>query len=199
NMQIKLLRVLQDKEVCMVGSSRTRKVDVRIVASTNKDLYALVKKGLFRQDLFFRVNVLAIELPPLRSRGDDILMLIRHFSERLAEEMGKPVPAFSSQTLQVLQNYHWPGNVRELQNVLQRLIVLTDGDIVETPDLPQLLRFSVCKEEDFTRTLADVEARYIRNVLASVKGNRTRAAAVLGIDRKTLRKKLQKSSQYVKV
>ncbi|HNQ46667.1 MAG TPA: sigma-54 dependent transcriptional regulator [Syntrophorhabdus sp.] len=199
NMQIKLLRVLQDKEVCMVGSSRTRKVDVRIVASTNKDLYALVKKGLFRQDLFFRVNVLAIELPPLRSRGDDILMLIRHFSERLAEEMGKPVPAFSSQTLQVLQNYHWPGNVRELQNVLQRLIVLTDGDIVETPDLPQLLRFSVCKEEDFTRTLADVEARYIRNVLASVKGNRTRAAAVLGIDRKTLRKKLQKSSQSVKV
>lgn len=199
NMQIKLLRVLQEKEVCMVGSSRARKVDVRILASTNKDLHALVKKGLFREDLFFRVNVLAIEVPPLRDRGDDILLLIRHFSERLADEMGKPAPAFSVQTLQALQNYHWPGNVRELQNVLQRLIVLTDGDVVETPDLPQLLRFSVSRKEAFTRTLADVEARYISNVLASVGGNRTRAAAVLGIDRKTLRKKLQKNGLPVEV
>lgn len=199
SMQIKLLRVLQDKEVCMVGSSRTRKVDVRILASTNKVLHALVKKGLFREDLFFRVNVLAIELPPLRDRGDDILLLIRHFSERLAEEIGKPAPVFSLQTLRALQNYHWPGNVRELQNVLQRLIVLTDGDVVEAPDLPQLLRFSVSKEEGFTHTLADMEGRYIRNVLASVGGNRTRAADILGIDRKTLRKKLQKSDPTVEL
>ena len=183
----------------MVGSSRTRKVDVRILASTNKVLHTLVKKGLFREDLFFRVNVLAIELPPLRDRGDDILLLIRHFSERLAEEIGKPTPVFSLQTLRALQNYHWPGNVRELQNVLQRLIVLTDGDVVEAPDLPQLLRFSVSKEEGFTHTLADMEGRYIRNVLASVGGNRTRAADILGIDRKTLRKKLQKSDPTVEL
>lgn len=191
NMQIKLLRVLQDKEVCMVGSSRTRKVDVRILASTNKDLYTLVRKGLFRHDLFYRINVITIDLPPLRERGNDILLLINYFSRKFSDELERPVPRLSDHALQALQRYHWPGNVRELQNVLQRLIVLTDGDVVEAPDLPQLIRFSASKEEDLRQTLADVEVRYIQNVLASVGGNRTQAAAILGIDRKTLRKKLQ--------
>ena len=191
SMQVKLLRVLQDREVVMVGSTRPRKVDARILASTNKDLAGLVKKGFFREDLFFRVHVITIDLPPLRERGEDLLLLIHHFTTRFAEELGKPVPQFSDQALQVLRNYHWPGNVRELENVIQRLIVMTDGGLIEVPDLPSLMRFSALQEVGFHRTLAEVEEEYIRNVLASVNGNKTRAAKVLGIDRKTLREKLK--------
>jgi DNA-binding NtrC family response regulator len=191
SMQVKLLRVLQDKEVCMVGSTRPRKVDVRILASTNKDLTALVKKGIFRDDLFFRINVITIDLPPLRERGEDLLLLIHHFTARFAEELGKSVPQFSDQALQVLRNYHWPGNVRELENVIQRLVVMTDESLIEVPDLPSLMRFSALREAGFHRTLAEVEEEYIRNVLASVNGNKTRAAKILGIDRKTLREKLK--------
>ncbi len=192
--QVKLLRVLQDKEICMVGSSRPRKVDVRIVASTNKDLLGLIGKGMFREDLFFRVNVITIDLPPLRQRGNDIQLLISHFSKKFADEMGKKAPAFSPRALQALQDYHWPGNVRELENVIQRMIVLMDDDVVDVPDLPPLMRFSASREGDLGRTLAEVEARYIRNVLASVDGNRTRASEILGIDRKTLRKKLHNTA-----
>jgi len=191
SMQVKLLRVLQDKEVCMVGSSRPRKVDVRILASTNKDLSNLVKKGLFREDLFFRINVITIGIAPLRERGDDILLLTQHFATKFAEKMGKPTPRFSDNALQVLRNYHWPGNVRELENVIQRLVVMTDGDLIEVPDLPSLMRFSALRETGLNRTLAEVEAEYVRNVLASVEGNKTRAAKILGIDRKTLREKLK--------
>lgn len=192
SMQVKLLRVLQDKEVCMVGSSRSRRVDVRILASTNKDLSGLTQKGLFREDLFFRINVIKIEIPPLRERGDDILLLTRFFTNKFAEELGKPALLFSDHALQVLKNYHWPGNVRELENVIQRLVVMTDGDFIEVPDLPSLMRFSALRENGFNRTLAVVEFDYIQNVLTSVAGNKTRAAEILGIDRKTLRDKLNK-------
>jgi two-component system response regulator HydG len=191
SMQVKLLRVLQDKEVCMVGSTRSRKVDVRILASTNKDLLHLVKNGGFRDDLFFRLNVITIDIPPLRKRGNDILLLAHHFVKQFSEESGKPTPRFSDEALQVLRNYHWPGNVRELENVIQRLVVMTDGTLIEVPDLPSLMRFSALRGEGFNRTLAEVETEYIRNVLASVEGNKTRAAEILGIDRKTLREKLK--------
>jgi DNA-binding NtrC family response regulator len=191
SMQVKLLRVLQDKEVCMVGSTRSRRVDVRILASTNKDLYSLVKKGVFREDLFFRINVITIEIPPLRERGDDILLLTQYFTNKFAEELGKPTLRFSDNALQVLKNYHWPGNVRELENVIQRLVLMTDGNLIEVPDLPSLMRFSALRETGLHRTLTEVEAEYIRNVLASVDGNKTRAAEILGIDRKTLREKLK--------
>ncbi len=192
--QVKLLRVLQEKEVCMVGSSRGRRVDIRILAATNKDLLGLVKKGVFREDLYFRLNVLTIDVPPLRSRGNDVLILIRHFAQKYAREMARPVPEFSPQALQVLRNYHWPGNVRELENVVQRLVVMNEAATIEVPDLPSLMRFSGLQNASYDRTLAEVETEYIRNVLASVNGNRTRAASILGIDRKTLREKL-KSSQ----
>jgi DNA-binding NtrC family response regulator len=192
SMQVKLLRVLQDKEVIMVGSTRPRKVDVRILASTNKDLTTLVKKGLFREDLFFRINVITIDLPPLRDRGEDLLLLIQHFTKQFTKELGKPIPQFSDQALQVLKNYHWPGNVRELENVIQRLVLMTDGGLIEIPDLPSLMRFSALRETGFHRPLAEVEAEYIRNVLASVGGNKTKAAEILGIDRKTLRERLNK-------
>jgi DNA-binding NtrC family response regulator len=191
SMQVKLLRVLQDKEICMVGARRTRKVDVRILAATNKDLLSLVKKGAFREDLFFRLNVITIPVPPLRQRGNDILLLAHHFATKFAEELGKPTPRFSDSALQVLRNYYWPGNVRELENVIQRLMVMTDGDVMEVPDMPPLMRFSALRETGLNRTLAEVEAEYIRNVLASVDGNKTQAARILGIDRKTLREKLR--------
>jgi DNA-binding NtrC family response regulator len=190
SMQVKLLRVLQDKEVCMVGANRTSKVNVRIIAATNKDLFSLVKKETFREDLYFRLNVISIDIPPLRDRGDDILLLINHFSSKFAGECGKPTPIFTDKALKVLMNYNWPGNVRELENVIQRLIIMSEGDLIEVPDLPSLMRFSALDETGFNRTLAEVEAEYIRNVLASVSGNKSQAAKILGIDRKTLRNKL---------
>ena len=192
SMQVKLLRVLQDKEVYMVGSTRSRKVDVRILASTNKDLLNLMKKGLFREDLFFRLNVITIDIPPLRERGEDIFLLTQYFATKFAEELGKPKLRFSENAMSVLRNYHWPGNVRELENVVQRLVVMTEGDLIEVPDLPSLMRFSALQKTGLNRTLSEVEAEYIRNVLTSVGGNKTRAAEILGIDRKTLREKLSK-------
>lgn len=189
-MQVKLLRVLQEKEICMVGSSRARKVDVRILAATNKDLPTLVKKGLFRKDLFYRLNVLTIAMPPLRERGDDILLLASHFINRYTSEFNRPETLFSEEALRVLRNYDWPGNVRELENVIQRLILMTEHNLIDVPDLPRLMRFSAPGRLPLNRTLEEVEREYIQSVLASVEGNKTRAAEILGIDRKTLRSKL---------
>jgi two-component system, NtrC family, response regulator HydG len=191
-MQVKLLRALQEKEVYMVGSTRPHQVDVRVLAASNKNLVALVEKEAFREDLYYRLNVIPINLPPLRDRGDDILLLIRHFSAMFAAQAERPVPSFTGAALSVLRAYHWPGNVRELQNVIHRLVVMVDGDEIDVPDLPDLMRVTVPRQGSFTRTLADVEAEYIRNVVESVDGNKTRAAEILGIDRKTLREKLKK-------
>jgi DNA-binding NtrC family response regulator len=191
SMQVKLLRVLQDKEVCMVGDTRPRRVDVRIVVATNKDLAGLVKKGTFREDLFFRLSVINIAIPPLRQRGDDVLLLAHYFSRKFAAENGKQIPQFTDSALTLLRRYDWPGNVRELENVVQRLVLMSDSMIIDAPDLPPNMRFSVSKTGGFTRTLAEIEAEYIQNVLASAGGNKTRAAEILGIDRKTLREKLK--------
>ena len=117
--------------------------------------------------------------------------MIRHFAAKFAKELGKAEPQFSEQALQVLRHYHWPGNVRELENVVQRLVVMTDNDPIDVADLPSLMRFSALRGIGLHRTLAEVEAEHTRNVLASVEGNRTRAAEILGIDRKTLREKLK--------
>jgi len=191
SMQVKLLRVLQDKEVCMVGDTRPRKVDVRILVATNKDLATMVKKGAFREDLFFRLSVLNIAIPPLRQRGDDILLLTRHYAAKFANEAGRTVPQFTDSSLTLLRRYDWPGNVRELENVMQRLVLMNDNDIIDAPDLPPNMRFSVSKDASLTKTLAEIEAEYIQNVLASVGGNKTKAAEILGIDRKTLREKIK--------
>jgi len=191
-MQVKLLRVLQEKEVCMVGSNRTRKVNVRILAATNKDLLGLVRKGTFREDLYYRLNVIEISLPPLRDRGDDILLLASRFSHRFSNEADKPLPRFSHKSLEALRHYNWPGNVRELENVIQRLLVMTESDRIEVQDLPSLMRGSGLSGVSLDRSLEEVELDYIRNVLASVNGNKTRAAQILGIDRKTLREKIKK-------
>jgi DNA-binding NtrC family response regulator len=190
--QVKLLRVLQEREVCMVGSTRARKVDVRILAATNKILLNLVRKGNFREDLYYRLNVIEIAIPPLQDRQDDILPLARHFARKYAEELEKPEPRFSKKALELIRNYAWPGNVRELQNVMNRLVVMTDSGVIDVPDLPALMRSSRVRDTGLHRTLPEVETDHIRNVLASVGGNRTRAAEILGIDRKTLRAKLKK-------
>jgi DNA-binding NtrC family response regulator len=190
SMQVKLLRVLQEKEVFMLGSRRPRKVDVRILAASNKDLQTLVKKGILREDLFFRINVLPLEVPPLRKRGDDVLILARHFATRFAREIERPAPEFTDGALRVLRDYDWPGNVRELENVIQRLVVMLEENVVDVSDLPALMRFSAPTGSGPYRMLAEVEAEHVRNVLAAVHGNKTRAAEILGIDRKTLRDKL---------
>ncbi len=193
NMQVKLLRVLQDKEVCMVGSSRGRKIDTRIISSTNQDLQYLIKKGLFREDLFFRLNVINIELPPLRERGDDILLLAHYFTGKFSKEMEKKPLEFTDKALKALKTYHWPGNVRELENLIKRLMVMTEGNLIDINDLPSLMRFSVPRASNLNRTLAAVETDYIRSVLLSVGGNKSKAAQILGIARATLREKLKEN------
>ncbi|MCK9459828.1 MAG: sigma-54 dependent transcriptional regulator [Proteobacteria bacterium] len=191
-MQVKLLRVLQDKEVCMVGSTRAQPVDARILAATNKDLAAMGQRGLFREDLYYRLNVVSIELPPLRERGDDVLLLTNHFIAKYAADAERPVPRFTDAALNLLRRNHWSGNVRALENVIQNLLVMADGDVIDVPDFPPLMRCAGFRESGLDRSLAEVEAEHIRGVLASVDGNKTRAAEILGIDRKTLREKLRR-------
>jgi transcriptional regulator with PAS, ATPase and Fis domain len=193
HMQVKLLRVLQEKEVMLVGSRKALHVDVRIIAATNKDLNELVRKGLFREDLFYRLNVLTIDIPPLRERVNDIILLTTHFLEKYSKEIDKSKQNLSPDALMVLMNYNWPGNVRELENVVQRLVLLSDENIIDVPDLPSLMRFSALSGTGFRRTLAEIEREYIQNVLESVQGNKSQAAKILGIDRKTLRQKLPES------
>ena len=190
-MQAKLLKVIQDREVCMAGSSKPRAVDVRIMAATRKDLAGLVEGKTFREDLRSRLNGLTIAVPPLRDRGDDVLLLARHFVAGFSKEHGKSLPAISEKALSCFKNYLWPGNVRELENLCHRLVVVTEGDRIDVSDLPSFMRFSAMREAGLNRPLAQVEAEYIRNVLASVGGNKTRAAEILRIDRKTLREKLK--------
>jgi len=193
SMQVKLLRVLQDKEVCLVGARQHQKVDVRIIAATNKDLLTLVKKDEFREDLYYRLNVITIGIPPLRDRVGDILLLVQSFFAKFAKELGKPAPQLSEKALKVLEEYDWPGNVRELENIVQRLVVMSDGGVIDVPDLPSLMRFSAVRGISSRRTLAEAEADHILSVLASVDGNKTQAAKILGITRKTLREKLNKA------
>lgn len=189
--QAKLLRVLQDREVYMLGSSRPLKVDARVMAATNRNLGRLVAQGGFREDLFYRIHVLTIELPPLRERGGDALLLLNHFSEKYSREVGKPRLRFSDAALRTLLRYHWPGNVRELQNLVQRLIVMQESPLVEVPDLPSPMRTGLAAGAAAT-SLAQMEVNHIRMVLAGVGGNKSEAARLLGIDRKTLREKVRK-------
>lgn len=189
-LQMKLLRVLQEREFYMVGSSKPTKVDVRVLAATNKDLSALVKLGKFREDLFYRLNIISIDLPPLRDRGDDILELINWFSSKFANEFSKKIPVYDDGALELLHNYRWPGNVRELENVIQRLIVLNDDSKIKKSDLPDYMKTNPKEKTDLTKTLRQVELEHILKVLEFTKGNKSKAAEILGIDRKTLRSKI---------
>lgn len=195
SMQSKLLRVLQSKEFCKVGSSAARTVDTRIMAASHKNLKKLVEEGSFREDLFYRLNVVDIPVPPLAERGDDILILVSAFLDRFSKAMQRPVPSMTDEALQALRNYSWPGNVRELENLIQRLLVIVENDTIRVNDLPPNMRFSLPVEGRMDRTLAEVEREHILNVLVMANNNKTRAAEILGINRKTLREKLKRVSE----
>jgi len=191
-MQGKLLRVIENKERQIVGSSRVQKINTRIITATNKDLIFMVQKGLFREDLYYRLVVIDIVVPPLRERKEDILTLAHHFMNKFIKELRRDPPRFTDGALEALKNYRWPGNVRELENLIQRLLVIVGRPVIDVADLPSYMRFQMEHRVDPMRTLADMEAEHIRSVLQLTGGNKTRAANILGIDRKTLREKLKK-------
>ncbi len=190
NMQVKLLRVLEDQKVYMVGSQKERQVDVRVIAASNKNLMDMVKQNAFREDLYYRLNVINIDLPPLRERGDDVVLLANFFLRKHSRQLKRNPPAFSDEALQVLKRYDWPGNVRELENLMQRLVIMVDRFTIEKSDLPSFMKAGHSITKGFERTLEEVEKEYIQDVLNYVNGNKTKAANILGIDRKTLRRKL---------
>jgi DNA-binding NtrC family response regulator len=196
SMQVKLLRVIQEKEVTLVGSRKPIPVDIRIIAASNKNLKRLAESGAFREDLYYRLNIVTIDIPPLRERKDDIIYLVNHFSSRYAREAGKNAPHFADETLQLLLSYDFPGNVRELENIIQRLIVVTDSEVIYPSALPSYMRSVAVKAagKEF-KSLAEVEREYLAEVTAATRGNLTKAAAILGIDRKTLRTKLKQSAK----
>ncbi len=191
-MQVKLLRVLQEKEFYMVGSKKSHKVNVRVVAATNVDLMQLVKQGRFREDLYYRLNIISIDLPPLRDRGDDILLLTNFFLTRYERELGRKAMKFTPKALRALREYAWPGNVRELQSLVHRLVIMADDAVIDVPDLPESFRYSAMRSRGLNRRLEEVEREYILDVFAANHQNISRTAEMLGIDRKTLRERLRK-------
>ncbi|HVJ92402.1 MAG TPA: sigma-54 dependent transcriptional regulator [Labilithrix sp.] len=198
-MQAKLLRALEERSVRPVGGTSETAFDARLVAATNRDLESLVEGGRFREDLYYRINVVHVDLPPLRARGNDVLVLAQHFVAKLAEPMGKKVRGFSSAVAERLLSYSWPGNVRELQNCIERAIALARFEELIVEDLPPKVRdykpsFIVVATEDPTDlvTMEEVERRYIQRVMEAVGQNKTQAAKVLGFDRTTLYRKLER-------
>ncbi len=190
-MQAKLLRVLQEHEIKRVGGTETIKIDVRIIAATNKNLEELVTEKKFREDLFYRLNVVTIHLPPLRERPEDIPLLAEHFLSKFALENNKPIPQLSKEALDLLLLYRWPGNVRELENVIERAVTLSQRPLILPEDLPRRLRL----EQEFSMPpnllptkipLSELEKLYIKKVLEETGGNKKKAAEILGIDRRTL-------------
>ncbi|MBQ7607635.1 MAG: sigma-54-dependent Fis family transcriptional regulator [Desulfovibrionaceae bacterium] len=149
SLQVKILRVLQEKEIERVGGTGVKKVDVRIVAATNRDLEQEVKLGRFREDLYYRLNVIPIHLPPLRERGKDVILLSKHFLKKFCEKKGRPLLKLSRDTVLILEGYRWPGNVRELENFMERLSILTDGNVVTPKDLPDKILKDIGDLEEF--------------------------------------------------
>jgi DNA-binding NtrC family response regulator len=198
-LQPKLLRALQERVVRPVGGDTEVPFDARIVAATNRDLELAVEEGRFREDLYYRLNVIGVELPPLRARGNDVLSLSQRFLEQFAARTGKRVVGLSPAAAQRLLAYGWPGNVRELQNCIERAVALTSFEQLTVDDLPERVRNysqpkAVPENTDPSElvTLEELERRYIHRVLEAVGGSRTLAARVLGVDRKTLYRKLER-------
>jgi two-component system, NtrC family, response regulator HydG len=200
-MQAKLLRVLQEKEIQRVGGEEILKVDVRIVAATNRDLEAEVAAGRFREDLFYRLNVMAINIPQLKDRRDDIPLLAHHFLEKYAEKNRKSAKGFAPMAMDMLLKYHWPGNVRELENAVERAVVLMTGDHITEKQLPLAIVQSYPDQQDLetatplatdgNRSLEEIEKEAILATLDAAGGNKSETARRLGITRKTLHNKLK--------
>ena len=192
NVQAKLLRAIQEKEIFKVGSNQAIQIDIRIIAATNADLREEVKEGRFREDLFYRLGVVPIHLPPLRERKSDIPLLVNYFIDKLNKKRRKSVQKISQPVMQALTNYDWPGNIRELENAIERAIVLTDNDTIEPKDL---YYYGLLTEEASTFkeiTLNEMEKQHITNMLALHHGHKIKTAQALGINRKTLRLKMKK-------
>jgi two-component system response regulator AtoC len=198
-MQAQLLRTLQDGEVRPVGSSESIQVDVRLVCATNRDLEAEVKAGRFREDLYFRINVVTVKLPPLRDRAGDIPILVAHFLAKVARREGRAEASISREALDLLCRYPWPGNVRELENAIERAVAVAKGNVVLPSDLPADVSGGAPPPPagiiDDRPTLAELERRYIALVLAECSGNKKKAAERLGIDRRTLYRALERSGE----
>ncbi|MGB5221897.1 MAG: sigma-54 dependent transcriptional regulator [Polyangiales bacterium] len=198
-MQPTLLRVLQERRLRPVGGSTEISFDTRILAATNRDLESDVEEGRFREDLFYRLNVVEIHVPPLRTRGNDILQLAQHFVDVLSKRMGKPVEGITAEAAKKLLDYDWPGNVRELENAIERAVTLTRFDRITVEDLPERIgayqstRINpIDVDAEQVLPLEELEKRYIERVLKVVGGNKTRAARLLGLDRRTLYRKLER-------
>jgi transcriptional regulator with GAF, ATPase, and Fis domain len=213
-LQVKLLRVLQERKVDPVGSTRSVDIDVRVVAATNKDLAEEVKAGRFREDLFYRLQVVPVELPALRERDCDARLLAQHFLKRQAVELGRQQLRFSEAALSFITTYKWPGNVRELENLVERVAILTDGDTIEPADLPEYL----CEASrsvstaihtvdvdlpvsgvDFNFLIEDYENKLIAQALLQTQGNKKAAAKLLGLNRTTLVEKIKKKGLEGKI
>ena len=209
NMQVKLLRVLQEFEFEAVGGAKTHRVDTRVVLATNEDLEQAVADGSFRQDLFYRINVISLEVPALRQRRDDVVLLAQHFLDSVAQETGRQIRGFTPEALEALRNYHWPGNVRELQNVVERAVLLGKHDEVTWEDLPAHVVSGVrpitmavsprgvdpvgsALGKTLKEALEGPERAIIREVLEANDWNRNETAEQLGINRTTLYKKMKR-------
>jgi two-component system response regulator AtoC len=198
NSQAKFLRVLQERVFRRVGGTRDIKVDLRVITASNRPLEVRVKEGLFREDLFYRLNVIPIHIPPLRERRDDIMPLARHFLTESNVRSHKAIKGFTPETERLIFSYPWPGNVRELRNLIERLVILGTSDHIEPQHLPIQFASQAVEvprqmgSQEF-RTLAEVERAYINQVMQRVEANKSKAAKILGISRQTLRKKLMEA------
>src|SRR6266704_4154766 len=190
--QLMLLRFLQERRFERVGGEDTLEVDVRVIAATNKNLQEGMEKGSFRNDLFYRLNVIPIHIPPLRERVEDIPILGMEFLEIVAKKVNKPMRGFSSEALEAMTRYAWPGNVRELENVVERTVVLTKGDLIDLRDLPPNLKDGSVRGGEVKLSLYENERLYILKTLAECNWNKKLAASVLGINRSSLYSKLKK-------
>ncbi|MGM0431808.1 MAG: sigma-54-dependent transcriptional regulator [Spirochaetota bacterium] len=194
SLQIKILRVLQERSFERVGGEKTLHVDTRIISATNKDLQAEIRAGNFREDLFYRLNVVNIDVPPLRERKEDILLLMTSFLREFNEENNKQIEGFTSQAQSILYRYSWPGNIRELRNCIESAVVLSNGPLIDADDLPASVRSGITDDHvsiPLGVTMNDAEREIIKATLAYCKGNKSKAAEVLGIGRKTLHRKIQ--------
>jgi DNA-binding NtrC family response regulator len=204
HLQMKLLRVLQEQEVERVGSIRKTKLDVRVISATNSDLDERVRRAEFREDLFYRLNVIPIHLPPLRERHEDIALLARHFLRKICADMRHPICELTPDALIAMESYKWPGNVREMENVIERVVALTDGNVIDRQDLPPqiagtlnengLLPALHIPEEglDLTETMAHLERHLIQQAMARSQSIKARAASLLNINRTTLVEKIKR-------
>jgi DNA-binding NtrC family response regulator len=196
-LQAKLLRVLEDKEVRPLGANQSEKVDTRVLSASNRFLDELVRNGKFRQDLYYRLNVIRIELPTLRHRSEDIPLLVKHFIEKFADSANRNVEGIQDEALAALRSYDWPGNIRELEHTIERAVLLGKGALIGVEDLPDHLvargESAIVLAQALAKqfTLRDLEREYIGKVLETAHGNKTEAARILGVDRTTLYRKLE--------